>query len=168
MTKRTVVASRKEEYGRGKQKRRIVTYDRGRMTAAPSDPAQDLQSEKGAKASPCQERKKKDKGSTWKQLSPLSSKRSARRANKHKDTKRKKSTSTSSSQSSKDSSEGNSLFHSEDHPPENPNSKPKRGGCNPYRNRWTGKIEKYSGSADGYIDTWLELMDERLDVSSKS
>ena len=30
------------------------------------------------------------------------------------------------------------------------------------------KNEKYSGSADGSIDTWLELMEERLDGSSMS
>ena len=90
------------------------------------------------------------------------------RTKKQKDKKRRKSSSTSSTSSSKDSSRSTSSFDSEDYPPENPALKSKKGNYNPYRNRWTGKIEKYSGIADGSVDTWLELMKERLDGSSMS
>ena len=47
-------------------------------------------------------------------------------------------------------------------------SKPRQGGYNPCRDCWTGKTEKYSGSADGSVDNCLELMEERLDGSSMS
>ena len=95
VTKKTGVASR------------TVTYDMGKMLAALTESAQALQSDEGAKSSPCQKKKKKDKGSPRKQRSPLSSKKRAKRAKKHKDKKRKKSNSTSSSQSSKGSSGSN-------------------------------------------------------------
>ena len=78
--------------------------------------------------------------------------------------KKRKSSSTSTSPSSKDSSESTSSFDSEDYPPEHLASKSMKGSYNPYRNRWTGKIQKNSGSADGSIDTCLKLMEETLGV----
>ena len=113
VTKRTELASRK---------RRMVTYDMGKMSAALSESTQDQQSDKGGRSNPCQKKKKKEKRSYPKQRSPLSSRRRARKAKKHKDKKRRKSFSTSTSASSKDSSESTSSFDSEDRPPEHPAS----------------------------------------------
>ena len=140
-----------KENGMGKQRRRTVTYDMGKMSTALSESAQDQQSDKGGRGSSTHKRKKKDKKSSPKRGSPLTNKRRAMRTKKQKDKKRRKSSSTSSTSSSKDSSRSTSLFDSEDYPPENPASRKRN--YNPYRNRWTGKIEKYSGIADVSIDT---------------
>ena len=93
---------------------------------------------------------------------------SAKKTKKHKDRRKKKSTSTSSSQSSRGLDESTSSFYDEDCLPKNPTFRPRQGRCNLYLNRWIGKAQKYSGSADGSIDTWFELMEERLDCSSMS
>ena len=157
-----------KEKGTGKQKRRAVTYDMSKISAALPGSEQDQQSEKDEGSNLTRERRKKEKRSSPKKGSPLASKRRAKKIKKQKDKKRKKSSSTSSSSNSKDSSGSTSSSDSADYPPGGSAIKLKKGSCNPYRNRWTGKIEKYSGIADGSIDTWLELMKERLDGSSMS
>ena len=147
-----------KENGAGKQKRRMVTYDMSKMSAALSESAQGQRSDKEERDNSIHKRRKKDKRSSPKKGSPLTSKRRAMRTKKQKDKKRRKSSSTSSTSSSKDSSRSTSSFDSEDHPPENPTSRSKKGNYNPYCNHWIEKIEKYPGIADGSIDTLLELM----------
>ena len=50
-----------KENGTGKQRRRTVTYDMGKMSPALLESTQDQQSDKGGRSSPCHGRKKKDK-----------------------------------------------------------------------------------------------------------
>ena len=74
-----------KENGTGKQKRRTETYDMRKMSAALSESTQDQQSDKGGRSSPSQKKMIKEKKSSPKQRSPLSSRRRAMRTKKHKD-----------------------------------------------------------------------------------